>query len=479
MTFIHHARSQLAVEPQPPGGGISSGLVPQAFALLDWTMIVMLTAASGLAYDLAELGHVGSSVDRYVKLSLVAATLFSISAFARGIYVRSRLDQLALQIKEIALTWAVVFPLLVIIAPALGFADAPSRDIILLSFVVGITGISLARWGEQRALLRLLHPALVAKRQVVVIQQVELNSANLTQTIEACGAHLCKIIDLSARWKEFEFAECMREVINYVRQHSIDEILLAASWADTLLIERITEHLRVLPLPVTLLPDPVVSALLARPLVDLGPMRAVELQRAPLTIAQLGAKRMFDLTATVGLLVLLLPVSAVVAALIVIDSGGPIFFRQRRIGFNGSVFRIYKFRTMTVLEDGAVIQAQRNDARVTRVGRFLRRFSIDELPQLLNVLKGEMSLVGPRPHALAHDNEYSQLIAFYAARHKVKPGITGWAQVNGLRGATPQVHTMMMRVEHDLWYINGWSLWLDIKILLLTSLCMCRGRNAH
>ena len=135
---------------------------------------------------------------------------------------------------------------------------------------------------------------------------------------------------------------------------------------------------------------------------------------------------------------------------------------------------------MKVLDDGAVIQqAQRDDARVTRIGRILRRFSIDELPQLLNVLKGEMSLVGPRPHALAHDDEYGQLITFYAARHKVRPGITGWAQVNGLRGATPQVHMMMRRVEHDLWYINHWSLWLDIKVLLLTPLRICTAQNAH
>jgi Undecaprenyl-phosphate glucose phosphotransferase len=479
MTFVHHVRSQLAVAAQPPRGRALSGLLPQAFALLDWTMIVMLTAASGLAYDFAELGHISSTADRYVKLGVVAATLFFISAFARGIYARSQLDQLALQVKEIALSWAVVFTLFVIIAPVLGVADAPSRDIMLLSFVVGITGLSLARWGEQRALLSLLQPALAAKRQVVVIWQAKLNSANLTQTIEACGADLYKTVELPARWKESELAECMREVINYVRQHSIDEVLLAASWADTRLIERITEHLRVLPLPVTLLPDPVVSALLERPLVNLGPMRAVELQRAPLTIGQVGAKRMFDLTIAVGLLVLLTPALAVIAALIAIDSRGPIFFRQQRIGFNASIFRIYKFRTMTVLEDGAVIQAQRNDARVTRIGRFLRRSSIDELPQLLNVIKGDMSLVGPRPHALAHDNEYSQLIAFYAARHKVKPGITGWAQVNGLRGATPHVDTMMMRVEHDLWYINCWSLWLDIKIVLLTTLCICTGRNAH
>ena len=480
MAFVHHVRSRLSVASQPSRGRVLFGLVPQALALLDWATIVTLTAASGLAYDVAKLGQAGNT-ERYLRLGVAAATLFSIWGYARGIYLRPQLEQLALQIKEIALTWAMVFACLVVIESALGVTDAPSRDIVLLSFVVGVTGVSLVRWGERRALLRLPRPTSLPKRQVIVIRQAEQrNSTSLAQAIEAYGAQLCETIELPAMWKESELVERMREVVDYVRRHPVEEILLATSWADTSLIERITEHLRVVPLPVTLIPDSVVSAILERPLVDLGAIRAVELQRAPLTRAQLAAKRALDLTVTVTMLALLLPALAIVAALIVIDSPGPVFFHQRRIGFNARIFHIYKFRTMTVLEDGAVIQqAQQNDARVTRVGRFLRHFSVDELPQLLNVLKGEMSLVGPRPHALAHDDEYGQLIAFYAARHKVKPGITGWAQVNGLRGATPEVSMMMMRLEHDLWYINHWSLWFDLKILLLTPLCICSGKNAQ
>jgi lipopolysaccharide/colanic/teichoic acid biosynthesis glycosyltransferase len=135
---------------------------------------------------------------------------------------------------------------------------------------------------------------------------------------------------------------------------------------------------------------------------------------------------------------------------------------------------------MRTLEDGLVIrQACRGDARITRVGRVLRKFSIDELPQLLNVLRGEMSLVGPRPHALAHDLEYGQAIPAYVARHRVKPGITGWAQVNGWRGATPQLEMMIRRVEHDLWYIDHWSFWLDVKILALTVVGAVRADNAY
>jgi undecaprenyl-phosphate galactose phosphotransferase/putative colanic acid biosynthesis UDP-glucose lipid carrier transferase len=159
----------------------------------------------------------------------------------------------------------------------------------------------------------------------------------------------------------------------------------------------------------------------------------------------------------------------ITALVIKLDSKGPVFFTQTRNGFNGRSFRIFKFRTMHVLEDGPVIrQATPNDPRVTRLGRWLRRNSIDELPQLLNVLQGKMSLVGPRPHAVAHNNEYGDIVANYAFRHHVKPGITGWAQVRGYRGETPTVELMAQRVELDLWYINNWSIWLDIWILTQT-----------
>ena len=182
--------------------------------------------------------------------------------------------------------------------------------------------------------------------------------------------------------------------------------------------------------------------------------------------------------ATTGLLTLL-PLMLVTAVLIKIDSRGPVFFLQKRDGFNGRAFNIFKFRTMHVLEDGPVVaQATRNDPRVTRLGRWLRRSSIDELPQLLNVIRGDMSLVGPRPHAVSHNSEYEKLIANYAFRHHVKPGLTGWAQVNGYRGETRQIEQMERRVEYDLWYINNWSPLLDLRIVLQTVVVAMRQTRA-
>jgi exopolysaccharide biosynthesis polyprenyl glycosylphosphotransferase len=192
------------------------------------------------------------------------------------------------------------------------------------------------------------------------------------------------------------------------------------------------------------------------------------------------AKRAIDLVVAVSSLLLLAPLMVAAAAIIRLESPGPCLFRQQRLGLNGKPFRILKFRTMYVLEDGDdVRQAEPNDARVTPVGRLLRASSFDELPQFINVLKGEMSLVGPRPHAVAHDRLFGSLIANYALRRRVKPGITGWAQVNGLRGATPTVEVMRRRVEFDVWYARNASLLLDIKILLRTPLELLRRRNAY
>jgi len=191
-------------------------------------------------------------------------------------------------------------------------------------------------------------------------------------------------------------------------------------------------------------------------------------------------KRVLDIAAAATLLALAAPVMAAIAIAIRMDSAGPIVFRQTRLGLGGRPFSILKFRTMNVMEDGdAVIQATPNDARVTGVGSFLRSTSFDELPQLFNVLKGEMSLVGPRPHATSHDALYTTLIPNYELRQRAKPGITGWAQVNGYRGGTPTLDLMQRRVDLDAWYVANASLALDLKILLRTPLEILRPRNAY
>jgi Undecaprenyl-phosphate glucose phosphotransferase len=211
-----------------------------------------------------------------------------------------------------------------------------------------------------------------------------------------------------------------------------------------------------------------------------GSVQYAQVQRTPLRDWAVVAKLAQDRIGGAILLLGLSPVFALIAAAIKLDSAGPVFFRQKRHGLCGREITVWKFRTMRVMEDGAVIkQASRDDDRITRVGRILRKTSLDELPQLINVVLGEMSIVGPRPHAIAHNQYYAQFIEAYNGRNQMKPGITGWAQVNGYRGETKAVELMEKRIEHDLWYIRNWSIWLDIKIILLTPIYGLVHKNAY
>jgi Undecaprenyl-phosphate glucose phosphotransferase len=326
--------------------------------------------------------------------------------------------------------------------------------------------------------------ALKPNRVILVGLADELAANNALSALEGYGYAVKRVFSLPVgedrSFDKEDLKARLREVIRYVREMSIDEIITAIPWSLTDLLGEVENELRVLPVPVKLVPDTMTGRVLDRPLFELGPMKAVQLQRAPLSAVQRNLKQAMDRIFAAMSLVFLMPFFAVITAAIRLESPGPAFFLQTRVGFNGRPFKIFKFRTMSTLDDGpVVVQATRNDKRVTPLGALLRKLSIDEVPQLLNVLRGEMSLVGPRPHALAHDNEYDRLIATYAIRHKMKPGITGWAQVNGFRGETPEIAMMKQRVESDLWYIEYWSLWLDLRILLVTVVRVLKPDNAY
>ena len=263
------------------------------------------------------------------------------------------------------------------------------------------------------------------------------------------------------------------------RVASPDDVFVLLPWERRDIIDIAVQHFLTIPASIHLGAEPLVAQFRNVHISRVGTLASVQLVRRPMGIGEVAVKRVFDfVAATLGLL-LLLPLFVIVATAVKLDSRGPVFFLQRRYGFNQQPFRIRKFRTMLSLDDGDVVpQASSNDPRITRVGRFLRRWNIDELPQLLNVITGEMSLVGPRPHALAHDREFEQRIALYARRHNVRPGITGWAQVNGFRGETDTDEKMRSRVEHDLFYIDNWSLTMDIMIILKTMFSPKAYRNA-
>jgi len=229
-----------------------------------------------------------------------------------------------------------------------------------------------------------------------------------------------------------------------------------------------------------LIPDLLLSDLLGSRWIMLGNTPLIVINDHPFYGGWWVLKKIEDLLLSVLILLLISPLMILIAIAIKISSSGPILFKQRRHGLNGEIIKVLKFRTMTSMDDGdVVIQATKEDSRVTKIGKFLRRYSLDELPQFFNVLQGNMSIVGPRPHALAHNQHYRELIDGYMQRHKVKPGITGWAQVNGLRGETDTIDKMKERIDFDLYYINHWSIGLDLKIILLTIYSLLTGKTAH
>jgi undecaprenyl-phosphate galactose phosphotransferase/putative colanic acid biosynthesis UDP-glucose lipid carrier transferase len=322
--------------------------------------------------------------------------------------------------------------------------------------------------------------AIRGRRAVVFGNTTELASLTARDLLLNFGIEEIERLSFTDKSAEGELSDTIKHLLQSARRRSATEVILAISWSDSYRLDLIRKNLRRLPVLVRLLPDRSVSALISGSALWATHSYAIELQRAPLDDIERHIKRCLDFVVACAALVLLAPLITIVAVAIKLDSPGPVIFKQRRKGFNEKKFNIYKFRTMTVAEDGpGVVQAKRGDKRVTRVGRLLRESSIDELPQLVNVIRGDMSLVGPRPHAVAHDAQYGRIIANYAIRHHVKPGITGLAQVHGYRGETAQPERMAERIELDVEYINGWSIMLDIKILCRTFIEVFSCRNAY
>jgi putative colanic acid biosynthesis UDP-glucose lipid carrier transferase len=346
-----------------------------------------------------------------------------------------------------------------------------------ISFVfVGLAAVFVNRVFWRLLLDYGLTKGFIADRSVALI--IEGEDESILPTLARHGIRVSHSVLLGKAGASRRTS--VEKAIASIRGSDAQEIVVAADLDRFEKVSDILAELRKLPLPVVFMPFGRSADLLTRPQRMIGVSAAFELQHAPQSVSQRAVKRVMDFVlATVGI-VALSPLLLLAAIAIKLDSPGPALFKQRRCGFNGRVFTIFKFRTMSVLEDGAeIVQARRNDPRTTRLGHFLRRTSIDELPQLLNVIGGSMSLVGPRPHAVAHDNHYTKIVSNYALRHHVKPGLSGWAQVHGYRGRTATVADMEQRVKLDLWYIDNWSFLIDIKILALTVVALIRADNVY
>jgi Undecaprenyl-phosphate glucose phosphotransferase len=442
----------------------------------DLFLIIGLSVLTGIAYHLAVSSQIGE-IETFFAVGALTAVNFSAILAARGAYQPENLANYWKQLRETTNIWLFAFFLLSMVAFSLKVSETYSRGATLTFFAVGWLAIAGWRWAVSAFIAQSIADGGFAEQKTIVLaEKGQLDGSNIADELKRYGyrpvrTFECALSEPSLTDGSSEFFDQVKEIIEISRSQKIECVFLLVRWDNRQAVEGMMAFLRVLSVPVYLLPDRDVAHFLDNRIVNIGRTWTVELKRAPLTLGEQASKRVVDILLASLVLVMIAPMMVIVAALIKLESRGPVLFLQTRNGFNGRPFKICKFRTMSVLEDGPVIrQATKNDPRVTYVGWLLRRTNIDELPQLFNVLAGDMSLVGPRPHAAAHNSEYARIIGNYAYRYHVKPGLTGWAQVNGLRGETRTVDLMTRRVEFDLWYINNWNLWLDIKILLRTLL---------
>ena len=440
--------------------------VRPSIVISDACLIIGASLASYLIYHL--IVDTGYDFEAALALGLATVLYFiPINAYRRNYSFDALLD-MKRQVRETVFIWTIIFLLLASVGFLLKVGSSFSRASTLIFYLIGFGSVLGSRLIASLYLPIARKGGAFAERKILLIANREqLTATHRVEDLARFGYRPAQVLPFPRK--------CDRKLVNHVitaiaDDPDITDIVILAGWKQINGIESLLSELRVLPVTVRLLPDPSIATLLDKRGVQLGSVWTKELQRPPLSISEQTAKRSLDLIIASSASMVLLPLMLIAALLIKFDSPGPILFSQSRNGFNNRSFRILKFRTLHTLEDGSDIkQVTRNDTRVTRVGRFLRRTSIDELPQLWNVIRGDMSLVGPRPHAMAHNSQYGKLIANYAFRHHVKPGLTGWAQINGFRGETSTVELMQHRVELDLWYIDNWSLWLDVKIMIKTT----------
>jgi Undecaprenyl-phosphate glucose phosphotransferase len=459
---------------------LSYGSIEAIVCAVDVLLIIMVSVVTGATYAQFSQGDV--DLARCVATAILASAVFVLLFRRRRLYDPSSLVSWSLQARNIATLWAVTFLVLAGVAFALKIGKDFSRGAVLL-FAIASPVVLIIHHGVWRAIIEAgrRRGRFRDSKSILICMHEGAEAARIAQghirDLELHGFRIDQTYQLSADLLPQQLIE---RVLEFARGSEVAEIFVAADLRRWREIPGLVRPLAELPLPLTFLPDEDTATLFKMTSRQFGSSVGVEFQRAPLSLSERVAKRAVDLVLGVSGIVLLMPMFVIIAIAIKLDSPGDALFRQTRCGFNSRKFNIFKFRTMTDLEDGPTItQAVRGDRRVTRMGAWLRRTSVDELPQLFNVVSGEMSLVGPRPHASAHDDYYAEQISHYAFRHHMKPGITGWAQIRGYRGETPTVQSMQERVEHDIWYVDNWSVALDIQIILSTALEVVRGRNAY
>jgi Undecaprenyl-phosphate glucose phosphotransferase len=475
------SRSAAATSAPQRTFSISSQVVPGLMVALDSLVIlsVALITYSAIIGDFGDTDYYGAAIG-FVWLASILLMNFA------GLYQFESIMRPLAVADKIAIAFATTFLFLLAAAFSLKISAEYSR-IWIVSFAIGTCAATMLFRLIASRILGRLADMRVFSRNVVIIGAGE-QARKLLAHIEISRPRFVSVLGLFADGPhdlaDSRYPTLGRpdELASYVRDHDVDDVIISLPWSADDQITRLMSKLRELPVNVYLGADLVGFRLpLRQPPDHFGEMPLTEVMGRPLAGWGVVGKAALDYGLGLILTVLLLPLLMLIAIAIKLESKGPVLFRQERYGFVNRVFHIYKFRTMIHAQvcEKKTIQATRNDPRVTRVGRLLRRLSLDELPQLFNVLGGSMSLVGPRPHAIDHNEAYSQMIRGYFARHRVKPGLTGWAQVNGYRGETKTLAQMEARVRHDIYYVENWSVLFDLKILMKTLIICLTGRNAY
>lgn len=445
-------------------------------ALADIATIIVSALAAGMFYHWSAYGDVGP-VGNFLEVGLFVSLMFATANTMRDEYALSNYLQSGGHGRRTFVLWNIVFACALVFGFATKTTGDFSRATIVGFYFLGLGGVIASR-AVVVGLVRASASAGGIPLKRVFLVGYEADVEGFATRYQPWESGMRVVAAAVLRGRE-TLEEDLALAAASARMLRPDDVFILAPWSESDTIDACIDVFMRVPASIHLGPERVLDRFVDARISRVGSFSSLHLVRRPLSHGEVALKRLFDVIVATATIALLSPLFALLALAIKLDSPGPVFFLQRRYGFNQEPFRIFKFRSMSTLDDGRhVPQAQVGDPRITRVGRLLRRTNIDELPQLFNVLSGEMSLVGPRPHALAHDQMYEQAIAFYARRHNVKPGITGWAQVNGLRGDTTGGDKMRKRVEHDLWYIDNWSPLLDLRILWLTVFSRKAYRNA-
>ncbi len=436
--------------------------------------LLVIIVAFLLAY-LTRFGYT-SLPNYYLVALLTTIAICAIVLPATGAFRKEFEWAVLRRLRRLIAGWAIVVLLLVSVSAMLKITDDYSRIWFGLWVIYSTVGLVIV--------LLLSHYASIRRRRNRTGRRIAvIGSGDAARRLEQ-QIHDDPFSDIQiaerfgSTWGDHP-ALPIGDTAEKIRDSGLKEVWIAIDWEDQELLAEALSALKDSVVDVNVIPDFHQYRLLNQNISEWGGLPVINLSATPMTGAEMRLKSVMDRLGALVLTVLLSPVLILITLAIWITDGRPAIFRQKRLGVGGDAIEILKFRTMRAEEsDKAFRQATADDDRVTGLGKFLRRTSLDELPQIINVLKGEMSLVGPRPHPIALNDEFKARIPRYMLRHKVQPGITGWAQVNGFRGQTETPEKMALRIEHDLWYIQNWSLWLDLKILLMTPFVMFH-RNAY